>query len=283
MGEQPWCDMKARTIIITLIVTALLFLFYWPSFRWLVSSWLSSDYYSHGFLIPVISGFFAWTKRDQLKDREPSIFGTYALALGAGLYILGFAQDMRVVVALSFLIVLFALILSIFGIRTVRAMLFPLAFLLFMIPMPFVQDLGYRLQDISVTYSAWVLKTAGLPITSTSPEIHMEGTTFTISLACSGINSLIALLAMSALYVYLLKGPIYRRTTILALAFPIAILANVARIAVIILIAYYRDVDAAIWFHDWLSSPLAFVVALLILMLLGRIMKCNLNLGTLRH
>jgi exosortase/archaeosortase family protein len=249
--------MKPRTIIITLVVTAVICLFYWPTFRWLWNSWWSSDYYSHGFLIPLISAFFIWTKRDHLKNREPAVLGTCLLALGAGLYIFGSAQDMRFAIALSLIIMIFALGLSFFGTRATRAMLFPLAFLIFMVPFPFIQDLGYRLQEISVTCSTWILHTIG-------------------------VNTLVALLAMGALYVYLLKGPFYRRSIIFALAFPIAILANVSRIVLIILIAYHHDLDAAMTYHDWLGTPLAFIVALLVLVLLGMLMKCKLNLGTMR-
>lgn len=275
--------MKPKTIIITLVVTAVICLFYWPTFRWLWNSWWSSDYYSHGILIPLISAFFIWTKRDHFKNSAPSILGTCLLALGAVIYVLGFSMDMRVLVALSLIITLYALVLTFFGTRTVRAMLFPLAFLLFMVPFPFIQDLGYRLQEISVTYSTWILHTLGLPVTSTGPEITAGDQTFTVTVACAGVNTLVALLAMGALYVYLLKGPIYRRSVILALAFPIAILANVSRIVLIILIAYYHNLDAAMTYHDWFGTPLAFFVALLVLVLLGILMKLKLNLGTLRQ
>lgn len=274
--------MSRKTLVITVIVAAIICMFYWPSFRWLVNSWLSSDYYSHGFLIPLVSGFFIWTKRDQLKNKEPSIIGTYVLALGAGLYILGSSLDMRFTIALSLIIMIFALVLSFFGTRAARTMLFPLAFLIFMVPFPFIQDLGFRLQEISVTSSTWILHTMGLSVTSTGPEITAGDTTFTVSVACAGVNTLVALLAMGALYVYLLKGPFYRRSIIFALAFPIAILANVSRIVLIILIAYYHDLDAAMTYHDWLGTPLAFIVALLVLVLLGMLMRCKLNLGTLR-
>ena len=98
--------MKLKKITIYLVVVVLIALFYWPAFRWLVLSWLSNSYYTHGFLVPLISGFFIWTKRDALKTREPSIIGAFVLALGAFVYIIGFARDMRFLSAFSLLIVL---------------------------------------------------------------------------------------------------------------------------------------------------------------------------------
>ncbi|MDY6892436.1 MAG: exosortase/archaeosortase family protein [Chloroflexota bacterium] len=269
--------MKRRSIIITVVATASLVLLYWPTFRWLFQAWLSNPYYSHGFLVPVVSGFFVWTKRSELKGKEPSITGAFVLALGAFVYILGFVWGMRFLCALSLLIVLSGLSLSFFGTRATRAMAFPLCFLLFMIPPPFIQETGFFLQSISVTSAAWLLSVAGLPVTTAGPEIHLGDTTFTIGLPCSGINTLIALLALAAVYAYVLKGPIYKRVIILVVAFPIAVLANILRVVSIILVANYHSIEAASGlFHD-LSSPIFFVIAFLGLLGLGRILGCRLS------
>ena len=269
--------MKLKSIIITLAATAFLALLYWPTLRWLVQAWLSNPYYSHGFLVPVVSGFFVWTKRNALKEREPSIIGAFVLALGAFVYILSFVWAMRFLGALSLLIVLCGLILSFFGTRAIRAMAFPLCFLLFMIPPPFIQEIGFFLQSISVTSSAWLLSVVGLPITTAGPEIHLGDATFTIGLPCSGINTLIALLALAAVYAYVLRGPRYKRAIIFIVAFPIAVLANILRVASIVLVANYRGVEAASGlFHD-LSSPIFFVIAFLVLVLLARILGCRLS------
>ncbi|MDY6912231.1 MAG: exosortase/archaeosortase family protein [Chloroflexota bacterium] len=271
--------MKPKTIIITVILVAVITLFYWPTFRWLVNSWLSSDYYSHGFLVPLISGFFIWIKRDQLRERQPSILGTIALGLGALFYILGSFWEIRFLNGISLIIVITALSLSFLGIRSTRVLVFPLAFLVFMVPPPFIQDLGYHLQTIAVNSSTWLLETLGLPITSNGPEIHLEDASFTVGLACSGTNSLIALLALAAVYVYLLSGPSYKRSILFVLSLPLAILANTLRIAAIIIIAYYSNTDAAMTFHDW-SNPLFFLIAFGLLILIGRLMKCKLNYGS---
>ena len=275
--------MKPKTIIILIVTVAILCLIYWPTLRWLVNSWLSSDYYSHGFLVPLVSGLIVWTKRGHLQNRETSIIGVFLLVLGALLYALNFFWEIRVLGVLSFLIVLAAIVFYIFGIRTVRAMLFPLVFLVFMIPLPLIQDLAYRLQEISVYSSSWLLNMLGLPITSSGPEIYLKNNTFTIGLPCSGINTLIALMALTAVYGYILTGSIYRRVSLFILAFPIAIVANVLRITTIIVVAYYGNIETATgWYHD-LSSPLFFMIAFLALVLAGRIMQCRLNYELLRR
>jgi exosortase len=275
--------MKKKSVIILIVAVALLTLIYWPALRWLVNSWLSNDYYSHGFLVPLVSGLFVWTKREYLKIREPSIIGIILLVLGALLYALSFFWQIRVLGGLSLLVVITALVFSIFGVRVARIMLFPLVFLVFMIPAPFIEDIAYRLQEISVLSSSWLLGALGLPITSTGPEIYLKNTTFTIGLPCSGINTLIALLALAAVYVYILTGPIYRRVSLFVLAFPIAIVANILRITSIIAVAYYSNIETATGWYHTLSSPLFFVIAFLALVLIGRIMKCRLNYEIFRR
>jgi len=269
--------MKLKTIAVPLAIVAFLALLYWPIFRWLVQSWLSNPYYTHGFLVPLVSGFFVWTKRHELKRREPSIIGAFVLALGALVYILGFVWDMRFLSSFSLLIVLSGLILSFYGTKVTRSMVFPLCFLIFMIPLPFLQEIGFSLQSISVHSSAWLLGVTGLPITAVGPEIHLGDSVFTIGLACSGINTLIALLALTAVYAYLLGGGDDKKVLLFIIAFPIAILANILRVTAIILVANYYGTDLATGlFHDF-SSLLFFVIAFLCLVLLGRLLGCRIK------
>jgi len=234
--------MKQKVFLIALFIIASLVLFFWPIFRWLWNSWLYNDYYSHGFLVPIIAAVLIWTKRDYLKKREPSVYGTLLLTLGAVIYVIGYTLDMRVLGGVSLIIVIAAIFLSIFGLKATRSISFPLVFLVFMIPLPFIQELGYRLQTISIDSSSWLLDVLGLPISTSGAEIHLEDASFTIGLACSGTNTLIALLALMAVYVYVLRGPLYKRGILYILAAPIAIFANTLRIVSIIMVAHYYDV-----------------------------------------
>ncbi len=274
--------MKPKTVAIVLAIAAFLALLYWPTFRWLFQSWLTNPYYTHGFLVPFVSGFFIWTKRDELKRREPSITGAFILALGAFVYILGFVWDMRFLCGLSLLVVLSGLALSFFGTKATRSMAFPLCFLIFMIPLPFLEELGFSLQYTSVNASGWFLGVVGLSITTVGPEIHLGDTVFTIGIPCSGVNTLIALLALAAVYAYLLEGPFYKRAIVFVIAFPIAMLANILRIASIIMVANYYGVEVAMGFFHSASSPLFFIIAFLCLVLLGRLIGCRLRLRALR-
>lgn len=276
--------MKPRAAIISLVIIGLAVLFYRHTFGWLYDEWtvggvLNRDNpYGHGFLIPLISAFILWTRREHFKERIPSNFGIPVIALGAIAYLIGFyVLDSRALVALSLPIVLGGAVLAFWGWRTARAAAFPLFFLLFMIPPPFIQDLTYDLQQISYDSSRWFADLAGVQTYESanagdlvilvgdpvSPSASLE-----IAPACSGINTLIALLALGALYAFILYGPFWKKALLLALAFPAAILGNALRIATIIMRADNRGQESAITLHDW-SDPLFFLIALLVLGLVG--------------
>jgi len=185
---------------------------------------------------------------------------------------------MRYVTGLSLILVLCGLSLLFWGAKVTRVIFLPICFLVFMIPFPFVEDLGFQLQSISLHSSAWILSGFGLPISTSGAEIHLGENTFTVGLQCSGINSLVALGTLAAVYAFLLRGATYKRVTLFFLSFPIAILANIFRIVSIILVANYRGVAIATGFYHDISSVIFFMFAFLFLLLLGRLWGCRLTL-----
>ncbi|MDD5093318.1 MAG: exosortase/archaeosortase family protein [Dehalococcoidia bacterium] len=266
-----------KTVAGMAITLGILTLFFWPTFRWLYDSWVAGGFlnrdnpYSHGFLIPLISAFIVWARRDQMEETKPAILGIFVLALGAALYLVSFNQDMRSLGALSLLIVLTGLVIAFLGIRTTRAMAFPLFFLLFMIPPPFIQDLTYDLQTISSDSSVWIAQKVGVDVTTQGNLIFLgdaadPSATLDVGPACSGINTLVAMVALAALCAFVLRGAMYKRVFLFALAFPLAIAANTLRLAAIVVRADSRGLDSAITLHDW-SDPLFFGIAGLLLVL----------------
>jgi exosortase len=260
-----------------LLTALVLVLLYWPTLRWLVNSWLSSDYYSHGFLVLLVSVVISWTKRDKLKIRRPSLSEISCILVAAVLYALNLIWEIKVLGLFSLLSMIIGLLWFFYGIQGVRALAFPLAFLLFLVPFPFIPDLAFRLQAVSIISSAGLLDLTGLPITTSGAEIQLQNMVFSVGIPCSGINSIVALPALAAVYAYILKGSLKKRTILFVLAFPIAIIANILRIVSIILVAYFVNIQAAVgWYHD-LSSPLFFLLSFLIIILFGWRMKCKIN------
>lgn len=264
--------MKTRKVIAISLVVILLSLLYFQTFIWLVNSWLSHSYYSHGFLIPLISGFIFWRKRHQLKQANPFPPGILVIVLGLSLYVAGLLFYFNFLSAISFLVVLGGLALYFWGTKGLQALLFPICFLIFMIPFPFLDNIGNWLQSLSVHWSAAIIGAMGIPVTITGAEIRLEESTFIIGLPCSGMNTLISLLALATIFGYFLKGHFYKKAALFTGAIPIAILANLLRIVAILLIANYYGTEAAMRFFHSYSSILLFVVAFLCLALFSRLL-----------
>ena len=117
----------------------------------------------------------------------------------------------------------------------------------------------------------------GLPVTDTGTQIQLDGTTYVIAATCSGMSTLISLLALTALFAYLLKGHYLRRTALFLLAFPVAVAANTLRIALLLFIGHSWGSEAALGFFHGLSNPVVFLAAILSLFLLSRVLGCSLR------
>lgn len=263
-----------RAPFLILLILALLYV---RTFHWLVHTWLTDPYYSHGFLVIIISVFLAWralrAARAPLSEREPGSYrnGLYLFTCGLLIYILGFITIFPFLMAVSFLLTLSGLILYFYGTALTRALLFPVAYLSFAIPLPaeLLDVLGYHLQALSLRYPAALLALLGVPVTRVGAEIHLAQAAFTVGLPCSGMNSLIALLALAALFIYLLQCPWYRKVALLCAAVPIAIFANIARVTALLLIAHRYGAETATGFYHTLFSPLLFIIAFICLIALS--------------
>lgn len=267
--------MKGRRLIGPILTATILISLYFPVFVWLIRIWLNSPYYSHGFLILPVSAFIAWTRRKELARTKPSTIGVVIFAAGLVIYIVGFVWKIYWLWAFSLLPVAFGLLLYFSGVKPTRAMMFPIWFLIFMIPLPFLDSIAIPLQSISASMSALIVQAIGIPVTRIGAEIRLADSVFIIGLPCSGMNTLISLLALAALFLYFMKAPFYKKVSLFLLAFPIAILANVFRIALLLVIAHLWGTEAALTFFHGFSSLFLFLIAFLFLFLLSRLFRCS--------
>jgi exosortase len=264
------------------LILLILAILYVRTFQWLVHAWITDPYYSHGLLVILISGFFAWRALRAIEppeDRDPALYqkGLIVFAFGLLIYAIGFITIFPFLSAVSFLFTLSGLILYFYGAALMRALLFPIAYLIFAIPLPveFLTVLGYQLQELSARYPAALLALLGIPVTRVGAEIYLADAAFTIGLPCSGMNSLIALLALAALFIFLLQCTWYRKVALLCAAVPIAIFANITRVTALLIIANRFGAETATGFYHTLFSPLLFIIAFICLIALSLRMGCK--------
>jgi exosortase len=238
-------------------------------FAYCFSQWLKPDY-SHGFLVPAFAGYLAWHWRAwaPARLRWPDPWG---LAFVAGGVVLFAAADKLNVArewlqGLSLVVNLCGVALLLGGWAALRWLAPPLAFLLFMFPLPFRVEhaLGWQLQKVAAIASEFVLQTIGYPTYRTGVVLHVRDQVLEVEKACSGLSMLLTFAALATGMALLVRRPWPDRLLILLSAVPVAVLANVVRIALTGVL--YNEAGKELGdrvFHDlagWMMMPVALAV-----------------------
>lgn len=259
-------------------VTILIALIFQEGVRSLISAFNAKEsYYSHGFLVPFVSLYFVWLDRERLREmpRRPTIFGLVFLGLACLMVLMSDLAGFRIFAQAAILPLLIGFLLLFLGPRHVFRMWFPLVFLLFMIPIP-------ESITTSMTFHVKMLATEGavrlsslfyFPMIRDGSYIHFGDDRLLVGNVCSGLRSLIALLAMGAIMSYISHTRPWSRILILLISGPIAVAANVLRIFFLCIAAYYwGSALASGWLHD-VSGIFIYVVALAFLLAMEGILR----------
>jgi exosortase len=266
-----------RDIIGGLIILGLVALLFSSTFAWLVYNWMNNSYYSHGFLVPLISGFFLWRRRDAFRRdiRKPNTWGLVPMTLGVVAFLIAQVWQAYYLSAFALVVLLSGLALYFLGNKATRRIAFPLAFLVFSIPLPFINRLSPALESFTATTSTSAVRLFGIPASNLGSQIELQNSSFVVGAACSGLNSVVALATLVVIFVYILEGSPRAKIVLLALAIPIAVLANIFRVSSLLVIAHTFGAEAGMrYFHDY-SSPVLFLVAFALLIVVSRFVGCS--------
>ncbi len=242
-------------------------------------AWLSDSYYSHGFLVPLISLFLVWRLRMRLVSlpSQPVPLAVLLLAACLALAAECIWRQAYFVACLAFVGCLGATALYLRGWAWARLLAFPFGYLLFMVPLPFVNDLAIELQVVASTLAAALAGIVGVPVQQQGAAVSIPGASFVVGLACSGLNSLIALLVLGALLAYLLHASSWAKLALLLLVVPIAVLANEVRIASLLWVAQHFGNEAGIAYHDLAAGYLSWTLTLVLMALVCKLLRCQLT------
>lgn len=248
------------------------------TFRVLWRTWRNNDNYSHGVLIGPIFAFLVWRLRDELRRTplEQSTPGVFLLAAGALLQVVGVRGDVTIFQGWAVVVTLAGLVWAWFGRHWFRKLLFPIAFLFFMVPTPpaFVNLISFRLKAIATNVAVHLSQSLGVAVSQRGMELSFPTGSLTVENACSGLNSLIALLAMGALFAYFGEGAYWRRGLLFLSAVPIALAANIVRLTSLCVMAVFTTADrAGGTFHD-IGGFVVYALALVLLLGSKRVLRC---------
>jgi len=247
---------------------------YAPIIVRLVRQWWSDPNFSHGFFVPVFSGFVLWQNRARLAaiKPRPSAWGLPVILISLATLVVGIFGAELFLSRVSVILLIAGMVIFFLGWTMFRAVLFPLAFLVLMVPIPAIvfSQITLPLQILASKLAAWMLPVFGVPVLREGNIINLPAMPLEVAQACSGIRSLMSLTTLAIMYGYLMEQRIWVRAALAVASVPIAVAANALRIVGTGLIVQYWDPDKAEGFFHLFSGWLVFVVSLLMLFALHR-------------
>ena len=263
-------------LILILIIAA-----YHSTFIWLSGRFCASDsYYSHGFLVPVVTGVLIWHKQRQLKyvKREYNFWGLVLIIFSLIFHLLSMLTEVFFISGFSLLFLIFGISLFLFGQKLTKSILFPLSFLVFMIPMPLVavNAISFPMKMFATKSAVFVLSSiVRMPIRHEGFQVFFPQGSLVVGNPCSGLRSLIAMLALGSVFAYLLKAAMPKKILLFFLVIPIALISNVVRVILLCLGAFiYGSQIIEGFFHDF-AGYLVFVIAFVSLWFIWRKFQCK--------
>lgn len=270
-NTQPSVTSKERLWLASIILVAVIM--YIPTFRFFWEKWNADSQYSLAFLVPFVSGYFTWKKWPEIRNLKRSSSGLGLVLIGIALlmHMAGAVLDVSGPSGVSVLLFLLGGCIYFHSRNLVRVLAFPLAYTIFMIPIPggVLDMVGFPLQLWASGATAAFLNAIGIDVMRTGVNLSVPGYDFQVAAACSGLSSLVALIGVTAVFAYITRLPVKFKWILFSLSLPIALVANWIRITTIALVGYEWGPNAANnIYHDW-SSPILFMVAIATLFLLS--------------
>jgi len=249
--RKAWGDSGQRvTLLGAMGCLFLIGLMYWANLVHFVFIWSTDENYGHGFLVPLISLYFA----DQAARRGP-VAVKLGVGLGAGLLIAALCGKLATVVVpvgtvgdYSFLLALAGASCLLWGREALRRYWFAFFFLVFMVPLPvrLYSAIASPLQLLVSQVASAVLNATGVPVLCEGNMMTLPGNVrMFVAEACSGMRQLTGFLALTAAVAYLVARPPWYRAAVIALALPVALTANVTRVILTGYIMYDLNRDLA--------------------------------------
>ncbi|SCX95176.1 exosortase/archaeosortase family protein [Desulfoluna spongiiphila] len=243
----------------------------------LTSDWNTNPNFSHGYLVPLISGFLIWRRKEQLKALPitPSHLGLAVFGGGLLLFFVGTIGAELFVMRCSMLVTLAGIILFCLGRQWAKALAVPVGYLVFMIPLPSIiwNKIAFPLQLMAASGAAHALPLFGVSVFREGNVLHLASTTLEVVDACSGLRSLMALLALGAAFAFISPLAPWKKWILFLSSVPVAVLVNVLRLTVTGMMAVYISPETAHGTMHDLSGMVAFGAAIFFLFVINQCLE----------
>ncbi len=277
--QEPTKTSPMLTWLAWAVVLGLLVWVYAPHVAGMVANWWRDPNYSHGFLVPLISAYLIWRQRKELAEtvKKPNYLGLAVVVAGLLVLVLGQLAHEFYLRRISLIPVMWGLVLLAWGWRVARRLIFAFAYLILMVPLPYLlyDAVAFPLRLVAAKIAAWGIRLFGIPVFLEGNVIHLPNLVMNVVDACSGIRSLISLLAVGVILAYLILPNRWVKVLVVILVPPVAVLTNALRVTLAGVLSQWVGPETLEGvMHDfvgWLVFMAGFVLLLLITLLLKKV------------
>jgi exosortase len=287
--REPVSALLLATIVVTFV-----YFFGWlhlftngrlSTWTWAWQAWNPETNYEHAKIIPLIVVFLIWYDRDKLKSapRGSSRWGWVFIAVGLFLFVAG-ARTLQARLTLTALpVLLLGVVLYVLGKAVARVLLFPIAFLLFMVPLNFLTQSTFKLQFIETGIASAVCNLIGIHVDTIGTVVNSSDNAFHFQVdeGCSGIRSLMAIAMFSAIYGHLTQNKLWKKLAIFAAALLFAVIGNAGRLVSVFVVGRFFGQDLAGGPYHAMSGFISFTCAFIAMILFGKLL--NIKLGPVKQ
>jgi len=268
---------QRHLIVWALGLLAVLGTVYWPVVLPMVRQWGSDQNYSHGFLVPFIAAYLAYMRKEDLLAARvrPCGAGLPLAVFGMVMLLLGWLGTEYFTMRASLVVVLAGCTLYLLGKEVFRILLPPLAYLMLMVPIPYIiyDAAAFPLKLLVTKVSVLSMKMLGIVVLQEGNILMFPNITLEVADACSGLRSIMSLLALGAAYAFVLHSKTRDRVILIASTLPIAVFTNCLRVIATGVLAQYIGSAAAEGFFHEFAGLFVFAGALIMFLALGSLLR----------
>lgn len=253
----------------------------------MISKWSNQEEYGYGYLIPVITAFLIWQRKNQLAAMEfrSSWWGLALIFVGGILFFLGAIATVHTVSQYALIVTIMGIALAFMGWPAFKIVAVPLALLLFMVPFPafIYNNLSSELQLLSSKLGVAVIRLFGISVYLEGNVIDLGVYKLQVVEACSGLRYLFPLVSLAFVMTYLYQVELWKRAVVFLSSIPVTVLMNSFRIGVIGVLVEYGGTEQAEgflhYFEGWVIFMACMAILLVEMALLAKIGKSKQRLS----
>lgn len=261
---------SSRTRLVAGLVAACFVGLFWHILAVRFHYYLEAPRYSHCLLLPVVSALWIHDRADALRQVPRSVSGAGLAALVAGvvLYVYGRLVNMNLLQHAGMLATLAGVVWTLLGPAMLRALAFPLGYLVMMVPLPKTWDdaITLPLQGVATRIAETFFEALGWIVVREGNVLQLPRIKLLVEEGCSGIHSLYALASLAIAWVFFVERPAWLRVVLVLSSVPIAVAANSIRVSATGVLAYQVDPSYAQGISHQAAGMVVFAIGVALLL-----------------